>query len=538
MLVYASLTRLPRRPAALGFFLGALAPWRESSADLSWGTWGAGTVRGAFFLLLLCLCAHAGQTATRADRRGLAGDAGEVQLLFTGDILLSRQVQAQMQQTGRGPWDSWGPLFRQADWVLGNLEGAVGADTACVPASPPRPCFAIPENTLAQLRDAGFRTLGLANNHAADLGEPSLRATGEALARVGLDGLDFEGSPRFRRLGGLTLGLVAFSMVPDAQGRLLALPSVALAQRLRLARRLANLVVVYVHWGSELLDWPTSEQRRTARWLIGQGADLIVGHHPHVVQPAECLDGKPVFYSLGNHVFDQKYPATKEGALADCRIGQGRLRCSLIATRTPAGGAFPRLVPAAPRTPGTDGPLGSCTVALGQDFRVAGLVLRPVSDMSGPVGAPARTALAALESGQPRWQTRPLELLALEAGPLAGSGAPPLLLALERHPSPLDQAQDPRPYVYEARPQWLIPRWRGSALAWPLLDAALAPDGSGVLCALHRGDSFLVPDPAATRTRVAAYRWNGFGFSGQDDAAALAGCSALWAEAMRGSDRP
>ena len=257
-------------------------------------------------------------------------------------------MQAQIQQTGRGPWDSWGPLFRQADWVLGNLEGAVGADTACVPASPPRPCFAIPENAVAHLRNAGFRTLGLANNHAADLGESGLRSTGEALARVGLDGLDFEGSPRFRRLGGVTLGLVAFSMVPDAQGRRLALPSVALAQRLRLARRLANLVVVYVHWGSELLDWPTTEQRRTARWLIGQGADLIVGHHPHVVQPAECLDGKPVFYSLGNHVFDQKYPATKEGALADCRIGQGRLRCTPDRHPDPGRGRLPAAGPGGP----------------------------------------------------------------------------------------------------------------------------------------------------------------------------------------------
>ena len=64
--------------------------------------------------------------------------------------------------------------------------------------------------------------------------------------------------------------------------------------------------LVSVHWGSELLEWPTSEQRRAARWLIAQGADLIVGHHPHVVRPAECLAGKPGFYSLGNHVFDRR----------------------------------------------------------------------------------------------------------------------------------------------------------------------------------------------------------------------------------------
>ncbi|WP_295455366.1 CapA family protein [uncultured Thiodictyon sp.] len=93
---------------------------------------------------------------------------GEVRLIFTGDILLSRQVQAQMQETGRGPWDDWPPLLRQADWVLGNLEGAVGDGTDC--SHRPRPCFAIPAAAVRYLSAASFRTLGLANNHAGDLG--------------------------------------------------------------------------------------------------------------------------------------------------------------------------------------------------------------------------------------------------------------------------------------------------------------------------------------------------------------------------------
>jgi poly-gamma-glutamate synthesis protein (capsule biosynthesis protein) len=75
---------------------------------------------------------------------------------------------------------------------------------------------------------------------------------------------------------------------------------------MRLARSLAELVVVYIHWGSELLDWPNTGQREAAGWLIQNGADVIVGHHPHVVQTPECVRGRPVFFSLGNHVFDQR----------------------------------------------------------------------------------------------------------------------------------------------------------------------------------------------------------------------------------------
>ena len=71
-------------------------------------------------------------------------------------------------------------------------------------------------------------------------------------------------------------------------------------------------------------------------------------------------------------------------------------------------------------------------------------------------------------------------------------GTEPLLLSLERHPSSIDNEVGLRPYVYAIGPHGLIARWRGSALAWPLVDAVSTE--SGALCALHRGDSFLLSD--------------------------------------------
>jgi len=116
-----------------------------------------------------------------------------------------------------------------------------------------------------------------------------------------------------------------------------------------------------------------------------------------------------------------------------------------------------------------------------------------------------------------KWRTRPAPLVSIEAGRLAGEQGPELLFTLERHPSSLDQENGLRPYVYEVGERGLLARWRGTALAWPLIDAVLLADAPGVVCALHRGDSFLVPQPDTPRMRVAAYRWNGFGFSGVDD---------------------
>ena len=279
------------------------------------------------------------------------------------------------------------------------------------------------------------------------------------------------------------------------------IPSVALEQKLRLARRLADFVVVSVHWGNELVDWTTPEQRRQAVWLADHGADLVVGHHPHVIQGAECIHGKPVFFSLGNHVFDQKYPATKIGEIADCRIGNGRMRCSGIMTQTGMGTSVPVA------TGSADTALRACAVAQQAPLVVSGFTIRPE-----PWSASSESAglvLSGWLAGERRWSSRRGSILSLETGLSMDDGSP-LLFSLERHFSPIDSEIGVRPYVYAVTANGPVARWRGSSLAWPLLDAVVDADGS--LCALHRGDSFLVLDPASTATRVMRYKWNGFGF--------------------------
>jgi poly-gamma-glutamate synthesis protein (capsule biosynthesis protein) len=346
--------------------------------------------------------------------------------------------------------------------------------------------------------------------------------------------LTFEASPAFLRFGTLTVAVVSVTAVPGRDGNPTELPSVALEQKLRLARALANVVAVSIHWGSELIDWPTEGQRQQAAWLVAHGADVIFGHHPHVVQKPECVAGKPVFFSLGNHVFDQKYPATKQGLIADCRLAEGSLRCAGLRTHTPSGSSFPE---AAAPDPKVGQSLAACSVLLHPALSVSGFTLRPqpsspqdnsegiwIEGFSGP------------QSSRRAWRTRPAPVLSLEAGNMEGPDKPQLLFSLERHLSPIDSEREPRPYVYAVGPQGFVARWRGSALAWPLLDARLLPGSSGVLCALHRRDSFLVLSPKSKGTRVAAYRWKGFGFEGLGDDEVVSQCRALFDE--RESDPP
>jgi poly-gamma-glutamate synthesis protein (capsule biosynthesis protein) len=447
---------------------------------------------------------------TSVCRAQVKPEQADLRLLFTGDIMLSRQVQTQYQLRKRSPWINLKTLFADADWVSGNFEGAIGNPSDCLSL---KNCFATQASILPILRDAGLRGLTIENNHSGDVGASGREATRTALQQAGLMPVSFDSSPQFLRLRNTTIALVAITLVRAADGQVQSIPSLEVAQKLRTARRLANIVVVSIHWGAELIDWPTEMQHRQAEWLVDHGADLVVGHHPHVVQAPECVHGRPVFFSLGNHVFDQKYLETKEGMIADCRIHAGRLSCDAIRTHTDPGSYLPDIAGGDSKSADV---LNGCSPALTPALEIGGYEIRPE-----PWSADASEdgiALTGWKKGTLQWRTPRRKLLSIDSGRLAGADAEPLLLILERHSSSLDNEEGVRPYVYAVGEHGLIARWRGSALAWPLLDAAV-DDASGTICALHRGDSFLSLDRDSVTTRTAVYRWNGFGFSGVEDVA-------------------
>jgi poly-gamma-glutamate synthesis protein (capsule biosynthesis protein) len=160
------------------------------------------------------------------------------------------------------------------------------------------------------------------------------------------------------------------------------------------------------------------------------------------------------------------------------------------------------------RSAAADQALAGCSPQLGPGAEIEGVSIRPEPwSPDQPVNG---IILDGYQAGKLVWQSMRQALVSLQV--VTSMAAEPLLLSLERHTSSIDDEVGLRPYVYAVGPHGLIARWRGSALAWPLIDAVESKDG--VLCALHRGDSFLLPDPATKTTRIAAYRWNGFGFTG------------------------
>jgi hypothetical protein len=456
---------------------------------------------------------------------GNTAAAEEGRLLFVGDVLLAREVAREMTLRGASPWSELKGLG-QAEFAMANLEGVVGEGGGCEAQPGGGPCFEARPETLRHAAEAGFTALGLANNHVGDLGLTGLRRTRSALAGANLDALTFEESPGFVRIGKRVVAVIAINLVRGRDGAADAAPSLEAERKLRLARAFADWTVVFVHWGAELKDWPQPAQRSVAEWFVDNGADVIIGHHPHVVIAPECLRGRPVFYSLGNHVFDQKYPETKRGMITDCRIRDGALACGALATTTTPGSSFPHLAEGS-----AGGTIADCAAPARAGLVVSQWRLRPWGEpnrlLTGPMVIEGRPADGSADRPTP-WKMAGRQVLSAELGKLAPD-RPPLLLTVERHASTIDSEDGPRPYVYEVTDHGLLARWRGSALAWPLIDARIMDGAEGaLLCALHRADTFIRLTPASTGRRTAVYRWAGFGFRAAEDAAAATRCGRMY----------
>jgi poly-gamma-glutamate synthesis protein (capsule biosynthesis protein) len=439
----------------------------------------------------------------------------EVRILFTGDILLSRQVKREYDYRKTSCWEDFKPLFKKADLVVGNLEGAVGivSDTVNLDGSP---LFAIDSADIFLLADAGFNMIGIENNHNYDLGDAGRQNTIHQLLQNQIHPVYYENSPYFITVKNRVLSIITINMVPGRNDFVNPVYSLELQQKLRLSKSISHIVIVSIHWGSELLEWSNRVQREAAKWLIAHGADVIIGSHPHVVQNPEIIEGKPCFFSLGNHLFDQKYPATQKGLIVEITIKNGKFKCRGITTRTKKNSYYPEIA----ETVSYPFPDVSCSDKL---LNINDYTIIPASvfDENKP-----GIVLEGYRDNRLQWRSRPLPLVYLAAAKFDEKEA--YLFALQRNYSTLDKETALRPYVYAIDFHGIYAKWRGTALSYPLADASISPDNPQIVCALHRSDSYIALDKMNPDRHVMAYEWNGFGFRGLPDSVACRYCESLW----------
>lgn len=238
---------------------------------------------------------------------------------FTGDVSLTDGyfnvgfgVGSEMMK-GKNPFT--GIQKSENDLWVGNFEG-VASSLSCNEGYAGK-VFRVTAETLSHL--SFFDMYGFANNHAMQHGEKAYWQTVENLSRQGYDvfgtqkqkSILFEYKGRQVTITGISFRLDEFSESPcywhnpeyiDIKREIDKLPSEAYK-------------VLFVHWGNEYINRPSSVQKKFAHWLVDAGFDLIVGMHPHVLQGYEDYNHARIYYSLGNFVFDMPSEACRYGAI-------------------------------------------------------------------------------------------------------------------------------------------------------------------------------------------------------------------------------
>jgi len=233
-------------------------------------------------------------------------------LAAVGDVMLDRTVWKRIQANGSASILARVPsTLRKADITFCNLECPLGTARHAVSG---QMSFCADPSTVAVLQDGGFDIVSLANNHTLDRGPAILQGTLSILDRAGIRyaGASAERgqAAQLRRLsaGGLTVGFLAYadlSFAPGLHAKAGPATTRALAQ-VQAARNKCDLLVVSYHWGDEYHAEPNRRQRALGRATINAGADLVLGHHPHVLGPIEAYGRGLILYSMGNFIFDQK----------------------------------------------------------------------------------------------------------------------------------------------------------------------------------------------------------------------------------------
>jgi hypothetical protein len=256
--------------------------------------------------------------STSATAQGVVHDPFPVRFNFTGDINLGTRTlkDGLPPDSGRGLLAGVAGLLT-GDLVIGNFEGVLsdsGESDKCAPKSTHCYAFATPTWLATRLADAGVTHLNLANNHANDYGPAWRDHTESALRQLGLTPygpLDEIAITAVRRGERMTLvGVIGFSTYPQAYNLLDPAWSAAIVDSVR---PLVDVLVVTFHGGTEgaravrtptgpefLGKEPRGSLRSWARAVIDAGADVVVGHGPHVLRGVEFYRGRPIFYSLGN----------------------------------------------------------------------------------------------------------------------------------------------------------------------------------------------------------------------------------------------
>lgn len=266
-----------------------------------------------------------------------------INLYAVGDIMLDRGVEYNILKYGAGdyryPFLKSADYLKKADITFANLESQIsdkGKKIGTINS------FRVDPKSMDGLKYAGFDIVSVANNHTFDYDIPALEDSFKRLKEAGIEyvggGFNEEEafSLKIMEVKNTRIGFLAFCAIgsqwwrPIGERSGIAFVSEKdieeVKEKVKEARENADILIVSFHSGTEYETAPDAFQTYFYRSIIDSGADLLIGHHPHVIQPIEEYNGKWIAYSLGNFVFDQGFSVeTMEGMLLKVSINNKKI---------------------------------------------------------------------------------------------------------------------------------------------------------------------------------------------------------------------
>lgn len=267
---------------------------------------------------------------TFPEKSSVATVADEsMHVLFIGDVMLDRNVALHAKTFGDDSLVSQiESMFTGTDATVANLEGTITTNQSVSIQDNSILRFTFDPHFADFLKKIGITAVSLSNNHTFDFGESGYESTKNFLAQSNI--LSF-GSPHNNDelstkivIHGKNFCLVGYEgfVAPDPT---------PIATEITRIRPACDIVAATMHAGEEYLPGYTSQQQEVAHAFIDAGADVVIGTHPHVVEPIEIYKGKAIFYSLGNFLFDQNFSfATTHGLAVDMEWNSDETRYTLV----------------------------------------------------------------------------------------------------------------------------------------------------------------------------------------------------------------
>ncbi len=226
-----------------------------------------------------------------------------ITILAFGDLLLDRYIKLYIDRHGADyPFENIKEILAGNDVVLANLEGSF-SDYKPRPLNPNNTSFTFDPALAAMLKRHHFNVVNLANNHVLDFGRAGFAQSQNYLTQNGIyyfGDYHNESGALIKEINGQKVAFIGYHSLDNPATE-------STIEKIKTARQEADFVIVYTHWGAEYQNNFSKSQQESGRQFIDAGADVVLGSHPHVIQPIEIYQNKAIFYSLGNFLFDQVF---------------------------------------------------------------------------------------------------------------------------------------------------------------------------------------------------------------------------------------